>query len=146
MKVTVRLTNFKEGAALLKAGSRRFKSVVKDELRVFSEEAVQRLKEMVLNNELNLPPKRRPDGKPPLYDSGKYISSYKVEMTGNVSSIGPTGLNDNMSNEELANILEFGDGMGIPPRPHLRPLGLWIERKLPTLAERIVRNVLSGSG
>lgn len=142
--ITIRLKGFERGSKELKAASRNFKTVVATELRAFSQEAVDKLKSLVLNNELGLPAKRRPNGEPPLVDSRKYIYSYRVVMAGNKATIQPTGMNDNMSNAELADILEFGDGK-IPARPHLRPLGLWVEQQLPKLGERIAHVLLRGS-
>jgi len=142
IKLRVSASGFKEGSDDFQERAARFEEVASRELHAFSLETIAELKRAVWANDYNLPAKRRDNGKPPLIDSGKYIDSYQAETNGLETNIGPTGMNDNMSNEELAEVLEFGNA-SVPARPHLRPLGRWIELKLPTLGERIV-NGLSG--
>jgi len=140
MKMQVRLYGFDPAKDTFTLAAKNADVVINKELIVFSDEAVQQLRKWVLGNMLNLAPKRRPDGNPPLVHTHNYIDSYRANVTGTLTRIGPTGMNAHMSNEELAEKLEHGDG-NIPARPHIRPWEVWIERRLPILGERIQRGL-----
>lgn len=141
-KIVLKTSGFKEGEAELRKMVRTFKPAIRLELAIFAQEGVDKLKELVYGNQLKLPPKKRPNGKPPLLDSEKYIKSFKVSYGPGLSAgFGPTGENDNMSNEALGELLEYGNAQ-IPARPHIRPLGIWIERRLYVLAERIAKRLV----
>ena len=140
VKVIVRVKGFSEGEMRFKKASGAFDSVVKEELMIFGNEAIRELKDWIYSRKLEVIPKRRRDGKPTLVDSDKYIESYQTIMNDRTASITATGMNDNMSNEDLAEKLEYGDAQQ-PARPHLRPLELWIENRLDILGDRIAKGL-----
>lgn len=139
LKIKIGAGDFKRLEGDIRSTSGRFASVVHEELKGFCEDRIKDLKRDIWSNEYNLPPKWRDNGKPPLIDSEKYINSYQANVKGTEASIGATGMNDHMSNEELGELLEYGlaGENGFPARPHLRPWEAQVESKLPLLGKRI---------
>lgn len=141
IKFRVKLHGFVEGEAELRSMKRRFRPVVSKHLKKFGDEQVAWLKLKVLTGGLGLPPKRRHDGKPPLFDSGKYINGYVADVEGMKLQILATGRNDHMLNEDLAELLEFGfttkEGIYHAPLPHIRPMLVHMESQIPKLGKEI---------
>lgn len=140
IKLVVKASGFKEGAEDFKKMASEFDAVASKELHQFSLDSIKEMQRALWAREYNLAEKARSNGKPPLIDSEKYINSYQAETNGLETGIGPTGMNDNMSNEDLAELLEYGDSTHVA-RPHLRPLGMWVEKQLPKLGERIINGL-----
>ena len=137
----VRIEGFKEGQAMFTKAGRLCGPIINEELVTFSKEAIAKLKDLIYNAELRLRPKERSDGNPPLVHTGRYVESYVYAVKDGGANLGPTGMNENMSNEDLGDLLEFGTKT-MPARPHLRPLGVWVDRQLPLVGERIVNALL----
>jgi hypothetical protein len=143
MKVTIKLQGFNEGLAEIRRARDRFPVVLKEELQKFGNEAVEHLKKTTWADGWGLPPKRHPNGKPPLIDSEKYINGYLAVVEGSSLGIYSQGMNDHMSNNDLAELLEYGNGMNLPPKPHLRPLFAWMEGRADVLGKRIFHGIFS---
>lgn len=136
MKVEIKLTGFEKGAASFRRASRRFSEVLEKELQRFGDESVAYLKEAVSANLFDLPPKASGRGIP-LIDSGKYISGYIAVVDGRTLGIYSQGMNDHMTNADLGELLEYGNGAELPPRPHLRPLWQHMQQRSNVLGERV---------
>ena len=141
MGIVVKVQGFDEGKAVFKQAASSFDGVVTEQLHTFGLEAIDKLKEWIYSGELNLTPKRRHDGNPVLVKTGTYLESFTSIAVKNELAIAPLGMNENMTNEELGEILEYGTDQ-IAARPHIRPLNLWTEKQLPVLAEKIVLGIL----
>jgi hypothetical protein len=144
MRVVVKARGFIEGSKELRDAAREYPDRVETELQKFGDEHVAWLKEKILSYGLDLAPKQRDNGEPPLVDSHKYVDGYKARAEGKRVTIVSEGMNDHMPNVELADVLEYGSGSEIPARPHLRPLGMQIEKDLPKLGMKITRSLLKG--
>lgn len=123
MKVTVKLSGFAEGQQLFERASREAPEVVDRALDKLGKAYVAELRRMIMAREIS-PPKIRKDGKPTLYDSGRYIDGYVWDAKNRQLIVRPSGDNDNMSNEALSDILEYGTG-AIPAHPHIRRVNAW---------------------
>lgn len=140
MKITVKTTGFAQGEALLRKGASDYETIIAKELQTFGDEVIEKLREDAKAGVFG-PPKEHDNGKPVLIDTGNYLESYRAEVAGMQMRLGPTGDNKHMTNEQLADVLEYGVG-GIPARPHVRPTVLWAEGRIPLLARRIARGLL----
>jgi hypothetical protein len=140
VKITVKAEGFKNGEALLRKGVSGYETIITEELQKFGDEVIEKLRGDAKAGVFG-PPKEHDDGKPVLIDTGNYLESYKAEVAGMEMHLGPTGNNKHMTNEQLADVLEYGVG-GIPARPHVRPTVLWAESRIPLLARRIARGLL----
>lgn len=141
MKITVKASGFKEGQELFKLAASRFPAARDKELRALGEKSITHLVRTIKQGELNLAPKAHSDGNPPLVKTGVYCESFEAEVKGGELTIASQGMNANMSNEDLGELLEYGTDT-MPARPHVRPLNLWVEKQLPAVGERIVNGLL----
>jgi hypothetical protein len=143
MAIRVHMTGLSESELKLRLAAKAVDPVVRRELAVLGGEAVLWLQKKVKSGALGLAPKRHPDGKPPLVDTGTYINSYDSEVSDdNTLSIEAKGTNTNMANADLGELLEYGWG-NVPARPHIRPLVRWV---LQTQAEKFWQRVIKGVG
>jgi hypothetical protein len=139
--IKVSISGFSEGIEKIQEARLRLPKVVGEQLQVFGNEGIIWLKKRVYANTLGLAPKRRDDGKPPLIDTGVYIESYEVIIESDFTmGIMASGMNTVMSNQALAELLEFGWGE-VPARPHLRPLVAYMLSRTGVLGARIVREL-----
>jgi hypothetical protein len=125
------------GGDVARRAAGRFDRVANEQLTIMGNELALRLRTFILQNEVR-PPKKHPDGKPTLVDMGVYVKSIQARTSGLTCSISAEGQNTYMSNNALADLLEYG-WAGAPPRPHWRIAGIWAEKNLPVLGERIGR-------
>jgi hypothetical protein len=143
--IKVTLNGFKQGQEFFKRITENFGPVVGAELKTWTQENVDWMKEKVLGDDMGLAPKKRDDGKPPLIDTENYINSYMVFPQGFFSiGILSVGMNTFMSNEDLAEILEYGWKNG-PARPHLRPMIVYMRNRANVLGERIVTRLFGSA-
>ncbi len=82
-------------------------------------------------------------GNPALYDSGKYVNSWQVQRQDGGVTLGPTGMNDHMSNEALGELLEWGSG-SVAAIPHLRPLQLYVHDNYASEVGQAILTMLFG--
>lgn len=140
VKVSVNARQLDDGTDYYRKLSRGIKRGIDKALQELGDHCVEKLKTEAEAGAYG-PPKVRGSG-PPLIKTHNYISSFRATVKGGLLSIGPTGMNERMSNEALGELLEYGSG-GIPARPHMRPMTLYIERiAAEFLGPRILRLVL----
>ena len=139
--IKVNLRGFEEGVAMFHHAVVHFRDVVGQELKIWGDENVEWLKTKVTHDELGLEPKKRNDGKPPLVDTTNYIMSYGAFLSEwDTLGIVSVGMNTFMSNQDLAELLEYGWNHS-PPRPHLRPLGVHMQHEAGVLGSRITKSL-----
>jgi len=131
---------FRASNDLVETAHLRLAVVADRELRRFADAKVKWLKAFILSNMVH-PHKLHDDGKPTLFDSGKYLRGIKATVENGNLEIKPTGNNDHMSNEALGELLEWG-AKGYPARPHWRILGLEVNNSLEALGRDIFKALL----
>lgn len=142
MKITCKLTGFEEGKAELRKAKGRLKKAATKALQEFGDAAVEKLKTDAKAGAFG-PAKKRDDGNPPLIRKGVYINSYVARASGFEVDLCAEGMNTFLSNEDLADLLEYGFG-DTPAHPHLRPLTVWIEQEAPArIGDRLFQIMFS---
>lgn len=144
MTITVTLKGFDATAEFFDKAAKRYPKIVSKELQTFGDETVETLKEDLLSNGFNLPPKKHPNGEPPLIDSKKYMNGYSATVQGRSMEISSKDMNDHMSNVDLGELLEYGNGT-LAPRPHIRPTEAKMMAREAVLAERISDELFGGA-
>lgn len=144
MKIGVRLQGFDEEAALFSTAARRYGSVLAEQLQIFGDETVDQLQLDMESNAFNLPPKAHDNGKPPLIDSEKYEKGYSATVRDRSMEISSKGMNDHMSNVEVGELLEYGNG-SLAAKPHLRPTEEKMMNRSYVLVERIFHELFRGT-
>jgi len=143
VKIEVKVSGFKEGAAMFRGASRRFKKVMEKQLQKFGDDLVRETQARIQGGDFG-PPKVRGDG-PPLYDKGIYCKSFEARANGTKLLFGPEGDNLNMSNAALSELLEYGTKK-MPARPHIRAILTYAERTAPRyFNEDTLRGLLGNS-
>ena len=136
--LSVSMPDFAGLEAKLRAMANEAETKIHNELQTFGEETVTELQQIILSGQI-APPKV--GGGVTFVDTGNYVNSYDTVTTGVSMGLGPTGDNKNMPNADLADLLEFGSSI-MPARPHVRPMILRVETRLPRLGKRISNAVL----
>lgn len=142
-KVTA--SGFKESELKMRLASKLYAPVVRWQLQRLGDAAVDWLKLMVRSDAFGLARKVRPNGKPPLIDTENYINSYVADVEDANLFIWSDGMNKNMPNEDLAELLEYGWHTAtsyVPARPHIRPMIRWMMGDpAADFAERLVKGL-----
>lgn len=136
--IKVKLSGFREGAADICRMKEQFAPTVKRELKTFGDESIQWLQKQIRISAFPLPPKKHDNHRPVLIDTENYIRSYQAFVEDKPLLLGlvSVGMNKNMLNEDLAELLEWG-WKHRPPSPHLRPLAVYMESQAGVLGDRI---------
>ena len=141
--IKVTLGGFSEGAAELRRMRAKYPKAVEAATLAMAQEALDKLRDDAWAGAFG-PPKRRPNGKPTLIDSEKYLNGYFVMRIGRGAAVDVQGQNDNMSNKALQGVLEYGRG-DIAARPHLRIIQAWVNRVyVEKIGKRVVDGLLGG--
>jgi hypothetical protein len=137
-------TGFAEGLAGIRRARLSYAKAEKRALERLGKRAIEFLKRSIADGSFSLVPKRRPDGKPTLVRTGRYLKSWRSTVDGRTLGIGPTGSHgDGLTNEALGDLLEYGAG-DIPARPHQRPTALFLEREAGAVGKEI-EDAIAGS-
>jgi hypothetical protein len=142
IRIRCKMKGFSEGRALLRSASKRLEKAATPILQKFGDDAVEKLKADAYAGAFK-PDKKRGKG-PTLVDTTTYIESYHARAEKISVRIDAEGFNEFISNSALAELLEYGYG-DVQARPHLRPLGLWIEKEMPERVGKRLAYELFGS-
>lgn len=135
MTITVRLKGFDN--ADLRRMRTSLPKILEEELRTWGAEMVALLQQEIRRNGFGLPDKK---GGIPLIDTAAYVESFTAQVKKRTLTIWPDGANERMTHAELAELLEYGWSEH-PPMPHLRPFEQHMLKKVPVLADRIMKRL-----
>lgn len=147
-------SNLKKDIDALKDAEKSFRRVVQKHMTAFGQNAVRSLKLWIRTRALDLAPKvmRKPKPKSqiPLIDTREYLHSFKHSVTVTSDdvavSIGSKDLyRRGVTGEQLSELLEEGTSK-MPARPHLAPLGKWLEKDAVRVGDAISKDLLKKLG
>ena len=126
----------------LKEAQKRLKEAKKEGLQKLGDTMVERLHDRIVSDRI-LPSKLVPDGHPTLVKEEVYADCFVAAATDKVLDITAEGMNEHMSNEQLSELLEYGDKRQAA-RPHLRLEGAWAEENGAAVVGQVIGDKLFG--
>lgn len=146
MRLAFRTNDLAKLADSIGIAKRKYQETVREALLTFGEREVERLKKQIDDNHFRLWPKE--EGVP-LIDTSVYRDSYTCTVLAGRLAIYSAGMQEDgkISNEELAEVLEYGYGR-VPPMPHLRPFSAGLRTRFGYLMwhirERVFKRLQGG--